>query len=179
MTHEQIIKAALEEGFTTAAIIDTEKIIFDPIFRPFCAENLCGQYGANHSCPPDCGSPEAMEQKVLAYPLALVLQTKWEISDFGQTEKIRASKESHNDAMFRLIHKLRDAGHSGFMIGSSGCTLCQPCAKTEGRPCQHPDLQYSCMSAYCIFVKRLALDCGMDYDYKDGILPFFGLYIFN
>ena len=40
-------------------------------------------------------------------------------------------------------------------------------------------MQYSCMAAYCIHVKKLAEDCGMNYDYKDGILPFFGMYVFD
>ena len=40
------------------------------------------------------------------------------------------------------------------MIGASGCSLCTPCALAEGLPCRFPDLRYSCMSAYCIFVKE-------------------------
>ena len=67
MTNEQIIQCAIEEGFVSAAIVDTSEIVFDPVFRPYCAENLCGQYGANYSCPPDCGSPEEMKQKILRY----------------------------------------------------------------------------------------------------------------
>ena len=59
MTYEQIIQYAIDEGFAAAEIVDTHEIVFDPSFRPYCEENLCGQYGANYSCPPDCGSPEA------------------------------------------------------------------------------------------------------------------------
>ena len=44
MTNEQIIQYALEEGFVSAAIVNTADIVFDPSFRPYCAENLCGQY---------------------------------------------------------------------------------------------------------------------------------------
>ena len=66
MTAEQMVQYAYEEGFSAAAVVDTSDIVFDPSFRPYCEENLCGQYGANHSCPPDCGTPEEMKQKVLA-----------------------------------------------------------------------------------------------------------------
>ena len=58
MTAEQMVQYAYEEGFSAAAVVDTSDIVFDPSFRPYCEENLCGQYGANHSCPPDCGTPE-------------------------------------------------------------------------------------------------------------------------
>ena len=33
--------------------------------------------------------------------------------------------------------------------------------------------------ANCIFVKKLAKDCNMNYDYKNKILPFFGMYVFD
>ena len=65
MDNEKIIKIAIDKGFIDAAIIDTADIVFDASFRPYCEENLCGQYGANYSCPPDCGSPEEMKQKIL------------------------------------------------------------------------------------------------------------------
>ena len=39
------------KAFSAAAVVDTADIVFDPSFRPYCEENLCGQYGANYSCP--------------------------------------------------------------------------------------------------------------------------------
>ena len=179
MTMEEILTLAKKEGFPGAAVTDTARIVFDPAFRPYCAENLCGQYGANYSCPPACGTPEEMKERVLAYPYALVLQTEWEIGDFSQKEKLQLGKKSHNEAALRLIGKMREAGHECFMIGASGCALCKPCAMTKGESCRFPELRYSCMSAYCIYVKKLAEDCGIRYDYEKGSLPFFGAVIFR
>lgn len=179
MNDSEIIKTALSEGIHQAKIIDTDKIVFDASFRPYCEENLCGQYGANHSCPPDCGTPEQMKAKVLSYKKALVVRTAWEISDFTQDEKMQEAKKAHNASMFRTIVKLKEDGHSGLMIGASSCMLCSPCRRSIGAPCVHPELMYSCMAAYCIYVKKLAEDCGMDYDYQDGFLPFFGMYVFE
>lgn len=179
MTNETMIQYAVEEGFAAAAVVDTSEILFDPSFRPYCEENLCGQYGANYSCPPDCGSPEAMKQKVLAHKKALVLQTIWEISDYSDVPAIKQAKGAHNAAQIRLVKRLRAGGCGGFSIGASGCALCSPCAQTQGEPCRFPDLQYSCMSAYCIFVKKLADNCGMEYDCGEGLLAFFGMYVFD
>ena len=179
MTEQTMIDLALLERFAAAVMVDTKDIVFDPIFRPCCEENLCGQYGVNYSCPPDCGTPEQMKQKVLTHKKALVVSTEWEIEDFSETDKLKEAKASHNASMLRLIKKLKAEGHDGFMVGASGCTLCKPCKLASGEPCEHPDMMYSCMSAYCIFVKKLAEDCNMNYDYKDKILPFFGMYVFD
>ena len=178
MTKEEILALAKAEGFH-AAILPTSRIVFDAAFRPYCAENLCGQYGANYSCPPDCGTPDEMKERVRAYPNALVVQTEWDIANFSEKEKLLFGKKCHNEAMFRLIGKLRENGHEGFMIGASGCALCKPCAIKVGEPCRFPSLRYSCMSAYCIYVKKLAEDHGLRYDYENEILPYFGMIVFR
>lgn len=179
MLEEDIIKDAFAEGFHAAKIISTDKIVFDGSFRAYCEENLCGQYGVNYSCPPDCGSVNQMKERVLSHSKALVVSTEWIIDDLSQSDKLRAAKTEHNAAMFRLIKKMRDEGHNGIMIGSSGCTLCRPCKLALGEVCAYPDMRYSCMSAYCIYVKKLAEECEMNYDYKDGVLPFFGMYVYD
>ena len=150
MTWEEMTSMAAEEGFAAAVVTDTKDIPFDPSFRPLCAENLCGKYGANYSCPPDCGTPA-----------------------------IKAAKKEHNAATLRLLGRLRRADVPGFPVGASGCALCETCAIVEHEPCRYPDLYYSCMSAYCIFVRRLAEQCGMEYDCGPGLLAFFGMYVFD
>lgn len=179
MTSEEMIAKAEEEGFAAAAVVETDQIVFDSTFRIYCEENLCGQYGANYSCPPDCGSPEQMKQRILAHRKALVLQTIWQISDYTDKAAIKQAKGSHNQATIRLLKYLRQNGHPGFPVGASGCALCSPCAQQKGMPCPFPELKYSCMSAYCIFVKKLADACGMEYLCGDGLLAFFGMYVFD
>ena len=176
MDQTALIDLAVEEGFAAAAVIDTQQIPFDPMFRPFCAENLCGQYGVNHSCPPDCGTPEQMKARLLDKKQALVLDTIWQIEDLTDQAAIKEAKAGHNAAELRLVKRLRQQGINGVIVGASGCALCKPCRKAQGQPCIFPDLQYSCMSAYCIFVKKLADRCGLEYDCGQGLLAFFGLY---
>lgn len=179
MNEQDFLKMAAEEGFAAAALVDTGDIPFDFSFRPYCAENLCGQYGVNYSCPPDCGTCEQMRDRILSRKKALVLQTVWEISDYTDIPAIKEAKGGHNHASIALMQKMRQLGYEGFMVGASGCALCQPCALQKGAPCRFPDLQYSCMSAYCIFVKKLCDRCGLEYDCGPGLLAFFGMYVFD
>ena len=179
MTDEELIDYAIKQGFAAAAVVSTADIVFDPSFRPYCAENLCGQYEVNYSCPPDCGSPEVMKQKILAHKKSLVLESIWQIADYSDTPAIKHGKSCHNKAGLQVMQFAREHGANGFLVGASGCSLCSPCAKKNGEPCRFPDLRWSCMSAYCIFVKKLADLCGMEYDCGPGLISFFGMYVFD
>ena len=176
MTEKELLQSALELGFANAAIVDTEDIIFEPAFRPLCAENLCGKYGANYTCPPACGTVEEMRRRVLGYRRAIVLQTMWDIDDPLDEKQTKPAKGTHNRLPRQLIDR---AGEQGLMIGASGCSLCSPCMMPQGKPCRFPDLCYSCMSAYCIFVRELAQRCGMEYECSGGIVTFFSMYCFQ
>ena len=179
MQNEKLVQYALEEGFYAAGVIDTEEIVFDPSFRPYCEENLCGQYGVNYSCPPDCGTPEEMKERILKYKHALVFQTVWPIFDYTDKKAIKQAKAEHNAAAMRVIKRLREEGCNGLMVGASGCSLCSPCALTVGEPCRYPELKFSCVSAYCIFARKLAESCGMEYDCGEKGLAFFGMYVYE
>ena len=177
MTDQELIRQAEEAGFAAAAVVPTGEIPFDAGFRPYCEENLCGKYGVNYSCPPDCDTPEEMARRITGKKRALVLQTIWEIDDYSDNEAIKAAKGAHNRTTIALAKQLRSQGLPGFIVGASGCALCNPCAITQRQPCKFPDLQYSCMSAYCIFVRKLTERCGMEYDCGQGLLAFFGMYV--
>ena len=89
------------------------------------------------------------------------------------TESVREQQ-----AMLRVIARLKQEGIRGKMAGASCCTLCERCAILDSEPCRDPERQFSCMSAYCIYVKALAETCGMEYTCSDGRLALFGLYAF-
>lgn len=177
MTKEELVQYAREEGFYAAAVIRTDEIVFDPSFRPYCEENLCGQYGVNYACPPDCGTPEEMKERILRYKHALVVQTVWPIFDYSDKSAIKEAKRAHNAATLRMIKRLRAKGCNGLMIGASGCSLCSPCALTVNEPCRFPEWKFSCVSAYCIFARKLAESSGMEYDCGEKGLAFFGMYV--
>lgn len=177
MTDKTIIAAALKAGFCAAELIKTKDIPVDSAFRRYCEENLCGQYNANYSCPPDCGSFEKMTEKLLKKGRAIVVQSVTELAGYTQSEFSRA-KEKHRVCMAELENVMRQNGFSGFAVGAGNCTLCTPCMRQKGLLCKFPDKAYSCMSAYCIDVKKLCKICGMEYERADG-LALFGMYVFE
>lgn len=179
MNREQLINYAVEEGFAKAEIIETKDILFDPSFRKYCEENTCGQYNINYSCPPRCGTPEEMKQKILVHKYALVLQSSWNISDYTDMKALKNAKDIHNLFSQKLMKRLKAEGCDGFVVGTSGCSLCSTCAFQTGEPCRHPEQRSSGMSAYCIAVMDLAEKCGMSYSWKEETLSYYGMYVFD
>lgn len=179
MTVEQMKQYALEEGFAKAEVVDTSCIPFDFSFRQFCNGEQCRRYGKNYTCPPHCDTPEVMKERIMAHQKALVVQSLVELPEPMDIEDYQQAEQRHNRRILHLMKRLREQGCPGFMVGASGCTLCTPCAITKGEPCSQPEQRFSGMSAYCIFVKKLAEQCGMAYDMEPGKLPIFGMYIFE
>ena len=99
------------------------------------------------------------------------------IADYQDQEAIRLAKREHNGGMLRAIDQMRAAGIEGTMAGASNCTLCARCKILDNAPCPFPERRFSCMSAYCVFVRKLAERCGMAYA-ADGGIAFFGLFAF-
>ena len=176
---EEMIYMAEKAGFAGAALVDTKDIPFEPGFLVCCEENLCGKYGVNYACPPDCGTPQQMAERIHAHQHALVLQTLWEIDDPMDNLKVKPAKGAHNRMERALIDRFQEKWPGGFMVGASGCNVCETCAITERKPCRFPALKFSCMSAYCVFVRKLAERCGLEYDCGPGLVALFGMYVFD
>lgn len=176
MTDFELVTLAQTEGFS-AAILDVADVPVDGKFRLFCEENRCGQYNANYSCPPTCGSVEQMHRKILAGEKALVLKSEWPIESYQDTQGIRTGKSSHNNAMLRLNEKLKNDGYHGLIAGGSCCSLCDPCKMISAEPCAFPELRFSCMSAYCVDVAELARRCGMEFQWDTTRLYIYGMII--
>ena len=178
MKTDEILKKATDLGFGAAALIDTDEIPFRPEFRICCEDNSCGMYGVNYACPPACGSTDEMKERVLSRKKALVLQTIWEVPDLEDKALLKKYKKKHNSMIRKLIEELPPECDGGFMIAASGCSLCPECAIVKKEPCRYPDLMASCDSAYCIYVQELAEKLGWDYDMGQGLVAYFGMYVF-
>ncbi|MBE6886905.1 MAG: DUF2284 domain-containing protein [Ruminococcaceae bacterium] len=178
MTDIQLLSIAREQGFNPA-IISTKDIVVDYSFRKFCEDNLCGKYGANYSCPPDCGTPRQVHQKMLSKDSALVLQMICDIESYEDKAAVQQARASLNKAVLAVMDKMNECGYSTIPLGYNGCPLCNPCRRTLNQPCVFPERQISCVSAYCINVSELAETCRMEFTWSDKKLYLFGMILFD
>ena len=138
MKIEKTIESAKSRGFNTA-IVKTKDIAVDYSFRKYCKDNLCGKYGANYSCPPDCGTPQQVRNILLSKNSALVVQKICDINGYNDTETIQKEREYINTSVLQLAEELGITGTETIPLGYGGCTLCNPCRRTLDQPCAYPD----------------------------------------
>ena len=90
---EELLKKAKEAGFDNCRILPAGELSFDYSLRKYCEVNYCGNYGNNYSCPPECGTPEEMEEKTRKFSRVLVLQTITPVQDIADDRETRRSEE--------------------------------------------------------------------------------------
>lgn len=181
LDEQTINKIVLEAGFVKAAVIDTSALQFNYEFRQFCEANDCGNYGKNYGCPPYCGTPEEMENKIMQYRKALVFQSRNQVKDVMDPAEIKPLKKGHIQGTRRAMKRLEEAGlkMDGFAIMCGPCNFCPTCAIQDGKPCPHEEVRASCLSAYCINATEMAHHCGMEIDWSGSMASFFSLYVFD
>ena len=180
-TEEKMIALALSRGFTEAAVIGTDALVFRPEYRRFCEENRCGNYGRNYACPPASGTPGEMAEAALRHRRALVLKTRMPVRDAMDPAETGPLKDDHSRRSRALFKQLRNEGITGegTMVLAGPCGLCKPCGMAEGRPCPFPAERASCLSAYCLDVAALAGAAGMDLSWDMNQASFFSLWLFD
>ena len=96
-----LIEEAKALGFSDAAVISTDQLVFVPEYRVFCEDNLCGNYDKNPACPPQSGTVEEMKEHALKYEKTLILQTMQDgLMDY------KKAKLAHNKLTEQLAEKM-------------------------------------------------------------------------
>lgn len=152
-----LIEEAKALGFSDAAVISTDQLVFVPEYRVFCEDNLCGNYDKNPACPPQSGTVEEMKEHALKYEKTLILQTMQDgLMDY------KKAKLSHNKLTEQLAEKMKEEGITDLLIMSAG-------------PYKHN----SCMSAYCVDAQKMADAAGMLCWTSDGMIRYFSQVLFH
>ena len=170
---------AQELGFREAGFLSVKDIPFRHEFRQFCVDNLCGQYGANYSCPPACGTPEEMEARAAAFQEAVVLRSEWPAGRDGGMEGVKSYKQQHNRWTREFVARCREADGPSLVMAGGCCGLCDPCHMRQGDPCPHPEAVWSCLSAYCVDVAALAQAAGIHFCWDPSQVSFYSVYLIH
>ena len=155
----ELQKMAMEVGFDHTAEIHVSDLEFNPDYRKYCEDNLCGNYNVLPACPPICGRVQEMKEKAQQYEKALILQTVWEVEDFNEERTLKKKKQKHNEMTKKLVSRFKEQGIQGLTMAAG------PMGKD------------SCLSAYCIDARKMAETAGMEYWMGNDRIAYFTLFL--
>lgn len=173
------IEMALSLGAHSPILIETKDILFNPEFRKYCEENVCGYYGKNLMCPPDIGTTYEVIKLAQSYEYGIFYQTKGNIKNYSDKDGILNAANTQNNISHKIKQALNSKGITEVLCMSTNCKYCTRCAKLDNEPCHNPQLAVGCLSAYCVDVMDLADKCKMDYKCSPQVIIHFGLTLFN
>ena len=164
MTYCDMAALALENGFDKAKVVDTADILFDFSFVKYCAENLCGNYGANYTCPPGCGTLEECGEKIKVCTHGILVQTYGDIEDGFDFEAMMEIEADHKEHFLEMYARLRETASQVLALGAGCCTVCAKCTYPD-EPCRFPEKMISSMEAYGMLVLEICKRNGLTYYY--------------
>lgn len=172
----QWIRKARELGFDTAMPIDPQALVAREDVRSMCAENKCGAYGRNWTCPPAIGSTEQCQQTMRQYQKGILLQTVGHMRKAIDSKCYRETERRHTEQLYALADEIRKTYPQALCLGAGGCRVCRQCAYPE--PCRFPEKAISSMEGYGLFVTQVCRDAGVLYHYGEKTITYTACILF-
>lgn len=167
---------ARDLGFFSAAPMDPAKLTTREDVRAMCAEDKCGAYGRNWTCPPHCGTLEKCAQKLRSYKYGLLLQTVGTMEKTIDTKAYRRTEQQHREKFCQFAERFRKVHPNALFLGAGGCRICDQCAYPE--PCRFPEKACSSMEAYGLFVADVCRNNGLAYHHGEKTITYTACVLF-
>ena len=168
---DEILKLAREAGFTYAAPLAMDSLVFRPEVRAMCAADRCKSYGKSWSCPPASGSIGRAKERISGYHRGIIVQTCGEISGSFDIEGTKRVMLMHKKSFDTLVRQVRIFYPDCLPMGAGACSRCRSCTYPD-QPCRHPDRMYPSMEAFGLLVSDVAARSGLGYNYGENTMSF-------
>ncbi|MDR3314233.1 MAG: DUF2284 domain-containing protein [Oscillospiraceae bacterium] len=168
---------ALAFGFSHAGALDAATLVVREEVRAMCADDRCGLYGKNWTCPPYCGELEENRRLLTQYRTGLLVQTTAQLEDDFDYEGMQEAGKKQKELFQGFLRELRRECSGLLALGSGGCGLCPNCTCPDS-PCRHPEEAAQSMEAFGLVVSDACTANGLPYYYGAGTLTYTGCYLF-
>ncbi len=179
MQNEQRLKdytASLEKRFhIKTAILRGHDVPFDPTFRKFCEENLCGQYGQNHGCPPGAGDIHHLIDNAKSYKHAIVVQKAYAKEGLEDWDSINHGVKDFKKTLRQVTDDVEQYDAPVLTLATGDCEYCTPCKAVTHEPCPYPTKKRSSVSAYGVDITKLAALTGLESLNSEDRITYFGI----
>ena len=163
-------------GFDVAVALAPQTLVAREDVRAMCAEDKCGAYNKNWTCPPAIGTVEACQSKMRQYKRGILLQTIGHTRKAVDAKCYRETEQRHRENFYALTEAIRNAHPDALCLGAGGCRVCKQCAYPE--PCRFPEKAVSSMEGYGLFVTQVCRDAGIAYHHGDKTITYTACILF-
>ena len=164
------LEKAKEIGFDIAVAIDPQTLMAREDVRAMCAEDKCGGYNKNWTCPPAVGTIEDCQQKMNRYTRGILLQSVGYMRKNVDSKCYRETEQRHMENFYALVEELRKEYPDALCLGAGGCRVCKQCTYPE--PCRFPQKAVSSMEGYGLFVTQVCRDAGVLYHHGEKTITY-------
>lgn len=171
---DELIREALEFGFSQAAELNVSSLVFMPEILEMC--KTCNDYNRNWRCPPGCESVEAAAERAKQYTYGLIVQTTVRLEDEFDWDTMGEAYARHEKNFSMLIEKLRSRYADVLPLGADKCSVCEECTYPDN-PCRFPDRAVSPIEAYGLLVNQVCEASGIPYQYGKLTMTYTSCYL--
>ena len=171
ITTDDLIRLALEAGFTSAGSLEMSSLVFREEVRGMCAADKCRSYGRSWSCPPAVGSLESISARAAGFGRGIIVQTTGSMSNEFDYASIQDTGARHKRNFDTLVRQVRMLFPGCLPMGAGACTVCAKYSYPD-RPCRHPKKMFPSMEAYGLLISEVCSSSGLGYNYGPLTLTF-------
>lgn len=164
------LEKAKEQGFDVAVRIDPQRMISREDVRAMCAQDKCGAYDKNWTCPPAIGTVQHCQEKIRQYSWGILVQTVGHMTKAVDSRCYRETEKRHMQHFYALAEAIRKEYPEALCLGAGGCRICKQCAYPE--PCRFPEKAVSSLEGYGLFVTQVCRDAGVPYHHGEKTITY-------
>jgi predicted metal-binding protein len=166
-------------GFGPLLSFHPKVLLPEARIRALCAENKCGNYGKNYTCPPFVGSVSDIRNRLKAYKNGILFQYTEGLDVKQDREGVHRTMLDFHERVLELEAEALNAGLKRVwgMIGGN-CQLCQPCRAETDEPCLYPDKARMSLESLAIDVLGLLERFGLDNRFHPHRITWTGCILF-
>ena len=164
------LEEAKKLGFDVAVALDPQKLVAREDVRGMCAEDKCGAYNKNWTCPPAIGTIEQCQKKMRQYKSGILLQTVGKMTKAVDSRCYRETEQRHVTNLYALAEAIRKEHPQALCLGAGGCRVCKQCAYPS--ECRFPEKAMSSMEGHGLFVTQVCRDAGVPYYHGDRTITY-------
>jgi len=169
---------ANEAGYTEVVDVQLSKLSFDESLLAMCAQNACGHYGKNWTCPPGSGEMADLKEKILSFKEGVLVQKVYKLEDSFDFEGMMDGNADFNKLFYEMMDFLSDEiGDNFYSLKAGSCDLCEQCTYPDA-PCIIPEKARPSIEACGINVSVLCTIAGIPYIYGPNTVAYDALFLF-